>query len=107
MSQPTKGEQYHGRFELYSRRDAGHHEDHFEAIRDAASMNKDAREKLLSEAGVGDALQVVNKELCEKIPRIQKNGNITFVPQMRQAIHAPVLVTDEDEHNASEVEAAK
>tara|TARA_R110000824_G_scaffold359619_1_gene547193 strand:- start:64 stop:561 length:498 start_codon:yes stop_codon:yes gene_type:complete len=78
-----------------------------EAIRDAASMNKDAREKLLSEAGVGDALQVVNKELCEKIPRIQKNGNITFVPQMRQAIHAPVLVTDEDEHNASEVEAAK
>lgn len=79
-----------------------------EAIRDAVAMNKDARDNLLTENGVGDALQVVDKELCEKLPPIQKNGNISFTAQMVEAVREPTLVTDEEQNNDnSGIEAAK
>jgi len=79
-----------------------------EAIRDAVTMNKDARNELLKENGVGDALQIVDKELCEKLPPIQKDGNISFTPSVVKAVREPVLVADENEDNdKSGTEAAK
>tara|TARA_R110002051_G_scaffold139930_2_gene212655 strand:- start:807 stop:1304 length:498 start_codon:yes stop_codon:yes gene_type:complete len=78
-----------------------------DSIQEAIKLGKEADANLIKESGVFAALAIIDEELLKKLPKIQKNGNITFVPQMRQAIHAPVLVTHEDEHNASEVEAAK
>jgi hypothetical protein len=79
-----------------------------EAIRDAVAMNKDARDALLNENGIGDALQIVDKELCEKLPPIQKDGNISFAASVVEAVREPTLVADEIEDNdKSGTEAAK
>jgi len=79
-----------------------------EAIRDAVAMDTKARDKLLEEDGIGDALQIVNKELCEKLPPIHKDGNISFTAQVVEAVRQPTLVTDEeDSNNESGTEAAK
>lgn len=79
-----------------------------EAIRDAVTMNKDSRDELLKENGIGDALQIVDKELCEKLPPIQKDGNISFAASVVEAVREPTLVADESEDNdTSGIEAAK
>lgn len=79
-----------------------------EAIRDAVAMNKDARNELLKENGVGDALQIVDKELCEKLPPIQKDGNISFAASVVEAVRQPELVVDEENNNEnSGTQAAK
>ena len=79
-----------------------------EAIRDAVTMNKDSRDALLKENGIGDALQIVDKELCEKLPPIEKDGNISFAASVVEAVRKPALVADENEDNdKSGTEAAK
>ena len=78
-----------------------------DSIQEAIKLGKDADANLLKESGVSGALALIDEELFQKLPKIQKNGNITFVPQVREAVHKPVLVADEDEDNASETEAAK
>ena len=73
-------------------------------ITEAAKLGSEAREALLLESGVGDALQIVDKELFSKLPTIEKNGNISFVGE------AVALRADGDslvDINASEIEAAK
>lgn len=65
-----------------------------DTIQDAVAMKKEARDKLLERDGVGDALQRVDRELCDKLPKIQKDGNITFESVEVQAVRAPIEVAD-------------
>ena len=73
-------------------------------IQDAVAMNKEARDEILNENGVGDALQVVDRELCSKLPKIQKDGNITFESAEVQAIRVPIEVADFDSETFGEGE---
>lgn len=76
-----------------------------DAIKDAIDMGKDSKVELLKESGVGDALALIDRELFSKLPKIQKNGNITFSAVVVEPVRVPTLVADDDTDSIGEVGA--
>lgn len=75
-----------------------------DAICEAMRMGRDAQSDLLSESGVGDALQLVEQELFAKLPPIEKDGAIRFVGDVN-AVRQPLLVEDDEPGSLGEVES--
>jgi hypothetical protein len=79
-----------------------------DAIKDAIDMGKDSKTELLKQSGVGDALALIDRELFSKLPKIQKNGNITFSALLVEPVRVLTLVADDDTDSLGEVgEVAK
>ena len=75
-----------------------------DVITESAKLGAEAKQALLLESGVGDALQIVDRELFSKLPPIAKDGNITF---SGEAIVVSVEGDSLIDINASGIEAAK
>jgi|TARA_R110002020_G_scaffold25794_4_gene83513 hypothetical protein len=75
-----------------------------DAIKDSIDMGKDSKTELLKESGVGDALALIDRELFSKLPKIQKDGNITFSAMLVEPVRVPTLVVDDDTESLGEVE---
>jgi len=68
-----------------------------DAITDAINMGRDAEADLIVASGVGDALALVERDLFSKLPPIEKEGTIKFVPHSDggiKAIRQPMLTVD-------------
>lgn len=76
-----------------------------DAITTAVTLSKDARTELLAESGVGDAMELVDRELFSKLPPIEKDGTIKFVGEA-DAVRQPVLVVDNEPVLSGEDEIA-
>jgi hypothetical protein len=76
-----------------------------DAITTAVTLSKDARTELLTESGVGDAMELVDRELFSKLPPIEKDGTIKFVGDAA-AVRQPVLVVDNEPVLSGEDEIA-
>ena len=75
-----------------------------DAIKDSLEMGKDSKTELLKESGVGDALALIDRELFSKLPKIQKDGNITFSAMLVEPVRVPTLVVDDDTESLGEGE---
>ena len=75
-----------------------------DAIKDSIDMGKDSKTELLKESGVGDALALIDRELFSKLPKIQKDGNITFSAMLVEPVRVPTLVVDDDTESLGEGE---
>jgi hypothetical protein len=67
-----------------------------DAVTFALNTDKDKEAKLLEEMGVGDALAMLDREVFDKLPKKQRDGNITFDVAMIEAVREPILVADQD-----------
>lgn len=76
-----------------------------DAITTAVTLSTDARTELLAESGVGDAMELVDRELFSKLPPIEKDGTIKFVGDAA-AVRQPVLVVDNEPVLSGEDEIA-
>ena len=77
-----------------------------ETLTVAINSNSDKQSELLKESGVGDALVMLDREVFDKLPKKQRDGNITFDVAMVEAMRGPTLVADEDAPTLGEGEEA-
>ena len=77
-----------------------------ETLTVAINSNSDKQSELLKESGVGDALAMLDREVFDKLPKKQRDGNITFDVAMVEAMRGPTLVADEDAPTLGEGEEA-
>ena len=62
----------------------------------ALETNSDKQNKLLLEMGVGDAMAMLDREVFDKLPKKQRDGNVTFEVAVVEAVREPMLVADQD-----------
>lgn len=67
-----------------------------EAVTFALETNSDKQNKLLQEMGVGDAMAMLDREVFDKLPKKQRDGNVTFEVAVVEAVREPMLVADQD-----------
>jgi len=77
-----------------------------ETLTVAINSNSDKQSELLKESGVGDALAMLDREVFDKLPKKQRDGNITFDVAMVEAVRGLTLVADEDAPTLGEGEEA-
>lgn len=64
------------------------------AFADALTLDEDARKRLLAETGVADALDVFDKNVLGRLPKIPVKGRVTV--NLEAEVFGPAVEVDED-----------